>query len=477
MTPRRLARLVACVGWWCLAAAGCLLYTDTINVPPVVTIDGPERVARGEPARFTARVADGSQGGFTVEWWTSPECPSDKAAALALSTGDGATKGARSREPFVHRAGHPYCVWALVTDAQGAQGFAARMVAVTAWAARVTGPAVVNRGEPAIFKAQVTGDPAPGRPRFEWHQGTACPGDLTAARLMTSVVGVASGGPACPGETCAIEVKDRAPSCVWVVVVDDLMIAELATLPLPRPQNRAPVARLAIKDVRGLAKDPPYGLMTRFRASAAGSEDPDKDPLAATFTLTHPDGSTSTPGPCPDAPAVSTDVCFTTPQPGMYALAATVADDEGARAAATPIALPVADLYPCIVPGQTEPRYTDAPKSFWPHDQPRTFAVGQVEDDADPYPPRSPGASFVWRIGTGKTGPLQRLVGAQLETLTIEPRRYRPGDVARVRVEYLDRVDVADPNARPRPTCDHDAPVCEVRKGCYLWLTWTVEYL
>ena len=74
----------------------------------------------------------------------------------------------------------------------------------------------------------------------------------------------------------------------------------------------------------------------------------------------------------------------------------------------------------------------------------------------------------------------ERRVSAIFDSFTIPAREYQPGDQIEVRVEYWDRLDVEDPQARDfAARCNPDDPVCELvpSSGCYQWITWTVEYL
>jgi len=77
---------------------------------------------------------------------------------------------------------------------------------------------------------------------------------------------------------------------------------------------------------------------------------------------------------------------------------------------------------------------------------------------------RQPPKMFAWKPS------------ATSQNFTIYKNSYRFGDMIQVRVEYRDRVTVDDPGARGSK-CKPDDLTCELRPGCFQWITWTVEFL
>jgi hypothetical protein len=81
-----------------------------------------------------------------------------------------------------------------------------------------------------------------------------------------------------------------------------------------------------------------------------------------------------------------------------------------------------------------------------------------------------------WLKEPGVSGPPRKQFGF-LNQFTLEANKYHIGDQLLVRAQYLDRVFLRDPAARQlQSRCDIDAQSCELRSGCYQWVTWTVMY-
>jgi hypothetical protein len=461
-----------------LGAAGCLLYTDPINVPPEVSIEGPGYVHRGEKAGYSARVVDTTEGGFSFAWGKGPTCPDALATAAEMQGQQPLPSATRGFAEIVHRERESYCVWVIVTDRLGARGWAVRPVSVLAWSVALKGPATIHRGEPMAFTAELIGDAdSPRSPSLSWHKTPGlCPGEPALAGDTLE---------ACRGSRrCEVIHTGSGGFCVTVMVRDLFGMEELAQIGFSAESiaNRPPRAILQITEVTPGPKTPPFELMTRVRASASQSMDPDGDVLAYTFRLLLPDGRPVSPPLCPDGQSPKAEVCFTLEATGDYRLELTV--DDGTKRDLAMLSFAVEDRPPCI--RQTLPDYTTAPKLFAFHDKETVFRVDFVDDDGDPYPPRqTPMAqsAFVWlvRLGTEREfqGAFDRVVG-NLPMLTLRAFAFRPGDRVQVRVEYRDRVNVIDPNARDFSVCDPDVLMCALRATaptCYQWITWTVEYL
>jgi hypothetical protein len=116
----------------CLASAGCLLFTDTVNSSPTVQIvlpGGP--FYRGQPIAITASVSDPDGDAVKLEWWTSMgDCP----VPLALGAEPRSTVSSPPGDPtfdytFMPGAPATVCVWVLATDVHGATAFAALPIA------------------------------------------------------------------------------------------------------------------------------------------------------------------------------------------------------------------------------------------------------------------------------------------------------------------------------------------------------------
>ncbi len=103
-------------------ATGCLLYTDSINVAPTVTITAPDAILRGQPAMFQAVARDANQAADTLAYaWGTGDgaCPDEaKAAGKIVAT----TGPAFAVTPT--QANATFCVWVFVTDSDGARAFA-----------------------------------------------------------------------------------------------------------------------------------------------------------------------------------------------------------------------------------------------------------------------------------------------------------------------------------------------------------------
>jgi hypothetical protein len=107
----------------CLALQGCILFTQSVNEAPDITINAPNgSVNRGEPIPITANVSDPDGDVPRVEWWTTKDgCPTNpdarqRPASTVLS------QPGMAMFTFTPSPGDPetMCVWALATDSQGA---------------------------------------------------------------------------------------------------------------------------------------------------------------------------------------------------------------------------------------------------------------------------------------------------------------------------------------------------------------------
>ncbi len=488
-----IAARVAWIGLLASGAGGCLLFTDTVNTAPRIRIEGPEQLLRGETGQFQVLVSDDTAGARSFAWGSGSTCPESLAAAEASVAGRDPGAAVTSHgETFagVQRAAASFCVWVVVGDADGARGFATRPVAMFERSLVLLGPPVVQSRQPVTFTAEyrrrsldglpgeTPEDPAAiARSSLSWALALdgRCEDAERAARLTRVEPGLTS---------FRYERAQRAAFCVGVFALDELGIERPAHLMVTSQLIAPPLASIQIAGPRAasVTADTPLGIFSDVRLAAGekGDFDPE-EALTFTWKLTRPDGSSVVPPACPDSRPAGWEVCFAPEQRGAYRAELTVSD--GAQSATSaPYPLQVVDRAPCI--RNTEPRFSSAPKFFELYDRDRVLKVSEVQDDGDPWP--NPGRptqrAFRWSIR--KQGPgmprFERRVSAIFDSFTIPAREYQPGDRIEVRVEYWDRLDLADPQARDFATrCKPDDPVCELvpGSGCHQWITWTVEYL
>ena len=480
------------LGWVAMASGlgGCLLFTDSVNTPPAIRIDGPERLHRGEQARFSAEVTDATRGARRIEWFDGPgPCPADARAAESAGTPRGGQPAmhlgpAGSKPPGSEPAPPPdlYCVWVFVTDADGARGFASWQVAVVNRTLVVQGPAQVTSGQAVTFTASYDEEPAAtALSSLSWANRPSCAEASEAAVEARPERGLV---------TFRWERAARRSFCVAVLARDEFDVVHLGTLMVPQGQITVSGPPAAIRMVQpelpvGIASGSvTLGIFTDVRLAAADAGDLDpEETLRFTWKLVRPDGRELVPGECPDARPAGSEICFQPDVRGRYRAEVSVTDGTSTTVA-PPLELEVNDRPPCI--RETDPLFSSARKFFEYYDRARIFRVRSVQDDGDPLPPptRASQRAFRWSLRKhgeppGRDG-FARRVSATFSDFTIPAREYQPGDRIDVRVEYWDRLDLENPDARDvQNRCDQQAPTCEVvpGSGCYQWITWTVEYL
>jgi hypothetical protein len=331
-------------------------------------------------------------------------------------------------------------------------------------------PEQIFRGQPATFTAMATDpDQDPATLRLEWFEGqdgAPCPTDADeAVRDQTARRGVS--------RDLILERKTLGRFCVWVVVTDRYGARGFAAHPA-EVRNRAPTATITLINptLAGATTSDPLAiaLYSDVHLSGATSEDADGDRLDFRWTLIGPKGQPVTPSKCL-IDAVEASVCFRADAPGAYRVDLLVTDgiDESKPARQEILAEP--DAPPCI-------RETDPPVGLRQivrfADAETTFEVRRVEDDGDPFPAppgRTTDSAFVWQYREGNDD-FERTTATSLSTFGFPPNRFRPGAELEVRLQYFDRV-----RNRDLRTCALDQPVCELRPGCYQWVTWTVRFL
>jgi hypothetical protein len=300
---------------------------------------------------------------------------------------------------------------------------------------------------------------------FEWRrQLGACPNP--DAPLMGPPL--ASSGP-----DLDLDGTFTEPFCVGVVVRDSDKAFASATLPT-QVMHEGSTADIDLVLPRP-ASDEHYPLFSAVRLSGAGSMDPEHGKLTFRWTLTR-NTTTLTVVPCPQAP--DTDICFTADQPGDYVATLTVEDTRGGKAMKERKLVVDPDAPPCI--RRAEPEIGLARIVRDPEEETR-FQVFSVEDDGDPFPPREgQTSSFAftatwWMEGEDPTNPSGRRPADQAQNplVKFEPKHFRNGDTAYVRIQVTDRVN------RNFSTCAADKRDCAIGKDptCFQWVTWKVDFV
>lgn len=104
-----------------LGLAGCL-YTDPINMPPMVKIIPPDPLERGREAVFSATPEDPDRDALTLRWThAAGDCPGSHERSVwpAQPWSDNQSYRVAASDTLSR-----FCVWAFVTDALGATGVA-----------------------------------------------------------------------------------------------------------------------------------------------------------------------------------------------------------------------------------------------------------------------------------------------------------------------------------------------------------------
>ena len=422
---------------------------------------------------FSALVTDKTPGARQFRWLDGESCPSDLAEVERSARADAPGQTANTLIG-PDREANSYCVWVIVTDADGEKGFASRSIRVLKRKLLVEAPAEVASGQPVRFVALYEGEPASitERSSFSWAGRAACEEaeqDALAGRAERGLFSYQY-----PAR--------RGPFCVAVVARDEFEVEHRARLQIRMSQILVAPPPASIQVMSPARFSGPVGLFTEVRLAAAdpGAFEPG-EALRFEWKLTPPDGVVVAPPPCPDARPVGSEVCFTPEKRGNHRIEVKVSD--GTRETiASPFDLQVEDRPPCI--RETEPLFSSAPKFFEFYDRARVFRVLSVNDDGDPWPAPGRGSQRAFRWSIRKAGSelsrFERRVSAIFQDFTVAAREYQPGDQIEVRVEYWDRLDLENPDARDfRTRCNPDDPVCELvpGSGCYQWITWSVEYL
>jgi hypothetical protein len=263
--------------------------------------------------------------------------------------------------------------------------------------------------------------------------------------------------------------------CVFVTVTDTLGAAGRATKELV-VQNEPPSVTLTQVAVVTTAlratsdERPPLYSRLRYKIEASDTDEVDSDRLTIVAQLRAPDGSTITPAVCDSS---TKDVCFTADQPGVWTLAATVADTAPALATAEKRFDVAPDQAPCIT--ETSPPF--GVQGVVREADDIDFAVEEIKDDGDPLPApldRASTSSFGWSWRLHGAPTFTRVLVPTLPRFTFPPGFFTSGQVVDVRVEVRDR----RASQTELLTCsDPEQPQCVVRERCSQWVTWTVVVL
>jgi hypothetical protein len=239
--------------------------------------------------------------------------------------------------------------------------------------------------------------------------------------------------------------------------------------------NRPPIAKL---DVTTLGNE--FGEFTlgrEIRLYAGGSWDEDEgDVLTFTWDVEVPEASrnlmTQTLNDSGQPTEDATEAVFFRMLPdvrGTYRVTVTVDDgssedplvccDEAYRDLHV-----IDDEPPCVE--ATDPDFSTGTLIF-DRAEIRRLEVTRVSDDLDPYP-GGPQASFAWSLEISPGDGFSPVTGYHFPYLDLEGVDYDLGQLIRVRVRPLDRVD------REPPQCPESQQTCGSQ--CFEWVTWDIEF-
>lgn len=457
--------------------SGCLLFTDTINVPPTISISGPAEVRRGQENMFKVSVANEGQGQTTLEWRTGISCP--LTVEQAETSGDIA---GRDESTMVRIMGSEpgACVWVVARDRQGARALDTHRVTVQDPQLVLEAPTGLVSGKSAEFTARFPAEPELSA-QFYWAEARDC----TAARNEVERSKATPREPRTGSDRYLVPRIPRQAFCMVVLARDKFDVATVAELAVAMPLNGDPFIRQvtpAVATVNGTTPpvaSPSLRLFTNVQL-AAGAENDFLPNEAVTFTwkITAPGGADLPATYCPRVAPAQSQLCFQTAMAGTYRVELSILD-AGVSRAAPPWEVTVEDHPPCI--SATSPSFKDASKVLAFEHMERNFTVLEVQDDGDPLPPpaRASERAFYWYVRKPGQDKFEWQVNETSPRFIIPPRRYQALQQVQVRLEYRDRVAVADPAARSLAHCKPEDGQCQVAnsaKDCFQSVTWTVDY-
>jgi hypothetical protein len=453
-------------------ASGCLLFTETFNRPPLVTINGPAALYRQEKGEFVATVDDDNKSGMKISWARAATCPTNvEAATRMVSATTGMPQSSDpSRLSWFEKEVGELCVVALVTDKQGAQGFAGKSLTIKGRQLEIAGPMRARAEEDisftatfldqadAVAKAQISWGLAEGR--------NAC--DTAKTKAMSE--------PAERDRTIFLK-SPRRLFCVAVNAIDEFGAVTTATREVM--VDFEPKVHM----LQPMPETTKVGLFASVKLSAFAADDVIASSQTYAWTVVRPDGSNLTEHGCGTVATTASsryEICFEAKDLGEYQIGLSVTNEDGVTKPAPAFKFTVEDRPPCI--RKTEPNFLTSRKVSHDSDKPRPFRVIEVEDDADPQPEsggrRSEGR-FVWSVRKVDDMHFLRRPLETFQDLTLdESDGFKPGDVVEVRVRYEDRIDKVQPRPDYASRCPDTESACELEpaSGCYHWVTWTVVY-
>jgi hypothetical protein len=448
--------------------SGCLLFTDTINVPPKITISGPAEVRRGRESMFMVSVENEGQGETSLDWRTGLDCPANMNQALqGTSQGQGTTAMLRimGTQPGA-------CVWVVATDGRGARTLRTHPLTVHDPKLMLEGPGTVVSGREAVFTASYPNEPELTA-RFYWALGSGC--DEARAKAMMSdgtTVDAVKGTSSYPHRI------PRQSFCVAVLARDQFDVPVLADLAVARPTNSEPFIRAVIPQPADTRPPGPVVVPIFKELQLAAGEENDflpQEMVTFTWKVTGPGGAELAHVPCAGTSPAGVKICLQLPTEGSYQAELSITE-AGVTRAAKPLALQAKDNPPCI--RATNPPFDTGGKLLGFEQQQRDFAVLEVQDDGDPLPPppRPTERAFIWYVRKPDSTTFDWRVNEGLPNFLIPAKSYQALQRIEVRLEYRDRVTAANPGARSLAHCKPEDRLCESSPGCYQWVTWTVDY-
>jgi len=327
----------------------------------------------------------------------------------------------------------------------------------------ITGPSEIHRLQMNLFKVTTTA------PKVEWgkRDGT-CPADLGTLERSTL-------GETLQSNSLSVSLSPNkvGPICLWSLATDENSAQNLVWKDV-NVTNVAPVA-LVSTSTPFLATALQFDLYAQVRFSSAGSVDPDGDALATyAWSITPASGEAIVATPCA-LPANGSELCFSPPGPGKYAIALVVTDALGKASLAGTLDIRIApDRPPCL--RDTEQSAAGAKILLRRWDEDVALAVA-VDDDGDPFPPREKQPSkvaFTWffrKLAAGKESNFAPLTDYSQATFRLAGESFLQGDEVQVRVEVTDRTGIP-------VECPLGDDLCEkqITSGCSQRLTWKVRY-
>jgi hypothetical protein len=333
-------------------------------------------------------------------------------------------------------------------------------------------PRQMFKNQKSLFTVEASDtDQRPETLGFSWFQQEVarekpCPGTAAdAQRQVTSVV------PLGRSANQDVTLPGFGTFCVWVIVTDQDGASGFAGERF-EVSNQPPTARLELLAPKPLRVVDPIRyvpLYSNVRVSAAGSEDPEREPLEYRWKITGRGGDGIAASPCDGANL--SQLCHRLDGPGDYRFELRVWDGTMESAPETLPLLVMPDAPPCIQ--QTEPPF-GLPRVVAFSTERLNVSVTEVNDDGDPFP-APPGqltqTTFVWRYRYVGSTEFERRV-SNMPSVSFAPETFRPGEELEVRLDVIDRVPDRDFSA-----CGEGLQ-CQIESGSGCWqrVSWRVSF-